>query len=104
TQFRRFTTDKVLKFIRKKLINIERTGYMEESIKARLQAKNDSDNPLLQNFKGNISMLSPQVTDALLKDAYLVYVDDNSFFDGLDEDEKFLNDKNSISFNYSEEL
>ncbi|SBS84179.1 cytoadherence-linked asexual protein (CLAG), putative [Plasmodium malariae] len=104
TQFRRFTTDKVLKFVRKKLINIERTGYMEESIKARLQAKNDSDNPLLQNFKGNISMLSPQVTDALLKDAYLVYVDDNSFFDGLDEDEKFLNDKNSISFNYSEEL
>ncbi|SBT01442.1 cytoadherence-linked asexual protein (CLAG), putative [Plasmodium ovale curtisi] len=93
---RKFTTDKLLKKVDKALRSVQTKGYMEESMRARLEAKNANDHPLIHKFTGNISMLSPQVTDTLLKNAYSLYVDDDSFFDISDEEENFLNDKGSI--------
>ncbi|KMZ86869.1 cytoadherence-linked asexual protein (CLAG) [Plasmodium vivax Brazil I] len=97
--FRRYTTDKLLKLVNEKLRSIERRGYMEESMNARVKYKIDRDTNMLSNFRGNTSMLSPQIIDNLLKNAYSFYVDDASFFDDLGEEEKFLNDKYYISTN-----
>ncbi|SBT76569.1 cytoadherence linked asexual protein, putative [Plasmodium ovale] len=96
TYFRKFTTDKLLKKVDKALRSVQTKGYMEESMRARLEAKNANDHPLIHKFTGNTSMLSPQVMDTLLKNAYSLYVDDDSFFDISDEEENFLNDKDCI--------
>ncbi|KAI4838715.1 cytoadherence linked asexual protein [Plasmodium brasilianum] len=104
TNFRKYTTDELIKFTEKTLLNIKKRGLMKESLKARIEAKKVKYHPVIKNLDGNIPTLTPQEYDRLTKADYSFYVDDNSFFDGIDKKEKFLNDKDYLRSNDLEDV
>ncbi|KAI4834567.1 cytoadherence linked asexual protein [Plasmodium brasilianum] len=99
TNFRKYTTDEILKFAQTTYLNIKKRGFLKEAIKARIKAKNVNYHPIIKNLDGSMPMLTPQEYERLTKADYTLYVDDGASFDEVDEDEKFLNDKDYICSN-----
>ncbi|SCO69591.1 cytoadherence linked asexual protein 7 [Plasmodium vivax] len=97
TYFRRYTTDEIIKFAERSILNIKRQGKLEEAVKARLEIKKINEHPIIQGLKEDLPMISPQEYERLQKMDSALYGDDNLYFDSLDEEEKFLNDKYTIS-------
>ncbi|ANQ10381.1 Cytoadherence linked asexual protein [Plasmodium coatneyi] len=95
--FRKYTTDEVIKFAEKTILNIKRQGKIEEAIEARLEAKKINEHPIIQGLRDEFPMIAPQEYERWQKMNSALYGDDNLFFDSLDENEKFLNDKYRIS-------
>ncbi|CAA9990612.1 cytoadherence linked asexual protein, putative [Plasmodium knowlesi strain H] len=95
--FRKYTTDEIIKFAEKTILNIKRQGKIEEAMESRLEAKRINEHPIIQRLNQDFPMIAPQEYERLQKMDSVLYGDDNLVFDSLDKEEKFLNDKYIIS-------
>ncbi|SBT31570.1 cytoadherence linked asexual protein, CLAG, putative [Plasmodium ovale wallikeri] len=103
TNFRRYTTDEVLKFTQRTLLNIKKRGYFEESIRARHESRRANAHPLIKELDDDMPMITPQEYERIQKNDYSLYVDDHEVFDIEDGEEKFLNDKEYVRSDLLEE-
>ncbi|SBS80618.1 cytoadherence linked asexual protein, CLAG, putative [Plasmodium ovale curtisi] len=103
TNFRRYTTDEVLKFTQRTLLNIKKRGYFEESIRARHESKRANAHPLIKELDDDMPMITPQEYERIQKNDYSLYVDDHEVFEIEDAEEKFLNDKEYVRSDLLEE-
>ncbi|CRG84106.1 cytoadherence linked asexual protein, putative [Plasmodium relictum] len=92
----KITFDVLLKAFQRAYIATMNEGYYKEVIKARVSTKKIDKKENSEYNEEDIYLLKPHDIELLTGNCNLMYVDNSSYFEDLDENEKFLNEKKIV--------
>ncbi|SCO66688.1 cytoadherence linked asexual protein 7 [Plasmodium vivax] len=95
--YNRFTADVLLKSLRRAYDRAKDEGYYEESMTARISSKQFGQTEGEQTIEPP-PVLSEIDIEAVQNNSNLFYVDNESLFEDLDDDEQFLNQRDIIFY------
>eukprot|EP00366_Plasmodium_knowlesi_P001137 XP_002258634.1 cytoadherence linked asexual protein (clag),putative [Plasmodium knowlesi strain H] len=96
--YNRVTADILLKSLRRAYDRAKNEGYYEEGIKARLSDKQFSQREESQECSEAPPVLTEVDIESVQENSSLYYVDNESMFEDLDDDEQFLNERDIIFY------
>ncbi|CRG96000.1 cytoadherence linked asexual protein, putative [Plasmodium gallinaceum] len=93
-----FSIDPILEKAKKAQMRIKNKEKYEDLLNSRVHMNEFNKKPYIKNIKEKLLMLTPHEIEKLLEKENIVYIDDDSSFEGLDEDEVFLNRRKTICY------
>ncbi|CRG84568.1 cytoadherence linked asexual protein, putative [Plasmodium relictum] len=95
--FNSFTIDPILNGFKKAYMHVRSKEQYKDLFNSRINIR-EINRSNIKNLEEQIHMLTPQEVEKLSKNENSIYIDDNLFFEQLDENEEFLNRRKTVCY------